>query len=227
MPYNDAWKRTMDDFAKQSASSDYDALIQKEVSAYNVKFVSSPGFASLNWKLFKAMAWVESGGSVAWKMRTMQIGNPKDEGYPVLKSGAEASLLIMSEQLARDIKTGNISEPTLNIRAGIAYALNRVVRSDIKSVDDPTDPIIKEYAVMPGEIFMSIARKLHTTKDSLDKLNPTAKILKIGQKIKWRKAKMQRVIIGWHVITTAKIASTYNAKDPNYQQKLDYVLTLL
>ena len=228
MPLDAKWKQTVDMGIADKAWDEYDALIQAEVDAYQKKFAGTPGFIALDWKLFKAMVWVESGGpsNASWKTRPLQIGNPGDPGYGVLKDGKEAAPLIMLDKLKQDIKTGDINKPELNIRAGIAYALTRLVTSDMKSVDDPKNSKVYDYTVVAGDNFSKIAKDLDTTVESLQKQNPTAHVLKVGQKIKYRKASIQRVITGWSAISTTSLATRYNSGDPDYKEKLEYVLAL-
>jgi LysM repeat protein len=224
---NAKWKQTVDDGVSNKQWDEYDSLIQSEVKDYNRRLAATPHFKMLDWKVFKAIVWAESCGpaTAAWTMRPMQIGNLKDKGYPCLRNGEETAPLIMSDKLKEDIK-GDINQPQLNIRAGIAYALVRLTTSAIKSVDDPKDTTIYEHVVEKGASFDRIAPQVDTTVASLQKLNPTAKVLKIGQKIKYRKASMQRVITGWRALTTANLATRYNVGDPHYMEKLDYVLSL-
>jgi LysM repeat protein len=228
MALDPKWKQTVDDGISNKAWDEYDTLIQTEVTNYNQQLGGTPGFFPINWMVFKAMVWVETGGpsNSAWKTRPMQIGNPGDPGYAVLKDGKEAAPLIMSSQLKQDIKAGDINQPQLNIRAGIAYALIRLVTSDMKSVDDPKDTTVREYTVVSGDSLSRIAQNNGSTVESLQKLNPTAHVLKPGQTLKIRKASIQRVITGWSAVTTANLATRYNSWDPDYKEKLDYVVSL-
>jgi len=69
---------------------------------------------------------------------------------------------------------------------------------------------------------------VRTTPAVLKKLNPTANVLRPGQVLKYQKAAVQRVIVGWQVITSALIQRRYNGDgDPKYAEKLDYVLRVL
>ena len=227
MTLDPGWTRTVDDGITNAAWDDYDQLIQTEVNDYNQRLATTPGFLKIDWKVFKAVVWVESGGpsSAAWKGRAMQIGNKGDPGYSVVKEGKEAAPLVMSDKLKQDIKAGDINKPELNIRAGIAYALTRLVTSDMRSVDDK-DPTINEYTVVPGDSLDAIARKVGTTVASLKQLNPTANVLQPKQKLKWRKASIQRVITNWMGVNSSNLATGYNVGDPNYKEKRDYVLDL-
>jgi len=227
MPLDPRWTQTIDPALTDRRWDEYDALIQKETADHTARLNSTPGFPALDWKVFKAMVWVESGGpsNPAWKARAMQIGNPGDPGYATLRDQKEAAPLVMSDQLKADLKSMNISDPKLNVRAGIAYAMTRLAQSVIKSVDEASAPI-QEYTVVPGDSFDKIAKAVGTTIPSLTALNPTARMIFPKQKLKYRKAGMQRVITGWRPFTTSTIAATYNVGDPKYKEKLDYVLAL-
>jgi hypothetical protein len=225
MPLDPKWTATIDTAITNKAWDDYDATIKAEVTEYNTRFAGTPEFVALDWKMFKALLWVESGGpsNAAWKGRVMQIGNPGDKGWPVIRDGKESAPLIMSEQLKKDVK-GDINKPELNIRAAMAYALVRLCKSEMRSVDDPKDATIYEHTVEKGESLASIATKKGSTLEVMKKLNPSAN-LQIGQKVKYRKASIQRVILGWMPLTSANLASRYNGGgDSNYAAKLDYVL---
>jgi hypothetical protein len=224
------WKQTVDGGLTDKAWDQYDLLIQTEVRAYNGRFLSTPNYPSLNWQLMKAVVWVESGGpkAQAWKTRPMQIGNPGDPGAATLKSGAEGSSLIMRPELWQDIKTKSLDDPQLNIRAGIAYLLTRLVTVGKESLPDAHDFAEHEYKVAQGDSFWTIARKLGTTVETVRKFNPSVspQHLRPGQIIKYRKAKMTDVIEGWKQFTTNNIATYYNVGDSSYAEKLNYVLDL-
>lgn len=213
----------MDAGLTNKAWDEYDTLIRDEVAGHNKRH----GIA-VDWKFFRAVLWVESGGPAnpAWNTRPMQIGNPGDKGYGVLKRGEEAAPAVMSDALKEDIRTGNISTPRLNVRAGIAYALTRHATSHIASVDDPRDTMVREHTVKAGNTLSGIAAAVGSTVPSLQKLNPAAQLLKPGQKIRYRKARMARVITGWLPVSAASLASRYNSGDPAYATKLEYVLAL-
>jgi LysM domain len=227
MGLSDGWKKTVEDGVTNRAWDEYDPLIKEEVDAYNKKFAKTTGYVAVDWKLAKAVLWVESGGpsNSAWKKRPMQIGNPGDPGYGVLKQGKEGSDLVMSDQLKIDIK-GDIDQPKLNIRAGIAYLFTKMMKSDIESVFDPTDSTIYPYTIVPGDSFYQIARKVGSTQKALQDLNPHVKLLKPKDTIKVRKARLERAIKGWQPFTTSTIASRYNIGDSDYAAKLDHVLKL-
>ena len=49
-------------------------------------------------------------------------------------------------------------------------------------------------------------------------------MIKPGDKLKYYKARSERVIIGWHAVSASMIAQKYNVGDPNYSKKLTYVI---
>lgn len=221
------WKSTIDDAVANDAWDDYDKLIKAEVASYQSRFAATN--PSADWKLFKAIAWTESGGpsSAAWKGRVMQIGNPGDPAYSVLKKGSEGADVILSDQLKKDLTSGSISIPSLNIRAGIAYVHVRLSRTAFESVFDPKDAATHEYPVVAGDSFDAIARKVGSTLPVLQQLNPDKKVLHAKDVIKYRKAAIQRVLKGWMAFTTKNVAQRYNVGDPDYAAKLDYCLAVM
>jgi hypothetical protein len=58
-------------------------------------------------------------------------------------------------------------------------------------------------------------------------LNPSLKVIHPKDKVQYRKAKMQRQITGWRLLTAATLASRYNVGDSSYAEKLNYVKALL
>ncbi|HEV3189075.1 MAG TPA: LysM domain-containing protein, partial [Polyangiaceae bacterium] len=228
MGISNKWKATIDGAISNSAWDAYDSLIQSEVQGYNGRLGLTPGFLAIDWTLFKAILWTESGGpnSAAWSTRPMQIGNPGDPAYAVLKGRREGADLVMSLQLQNEI-AGNINDPKLNVRAGIAYLYVRLARSDIQSVWDATDTNTKEYSVVAGDTLESISKKVGSTVSALQLLNPGVNVLHPKQKLKFRKASMRRVLTGWLPATTTTVAQRYNVGDPDYAAKLNYCLSTM
>lgn len=208
----------------------YDATIRAVVAEFNSRlgkksrYVEKP-MPRLEWKWVKAIIWVESGGpdNPSWKSRPMQIGNPGDKGLGVLQRGEEASSIVMDAKLKASL--AQINAPTVNIKAGTAYLLNRLSLSDIKSIRSDADKAQYEYTVISGDTLSKIAKKNGTTVDELKKSNPTkGAIIKPGDKLKYYKARSERVIIGWHAVSESMIAQKYNVGDPNYSKKLTYLI---
>jgi len=228
------WTNTVDEGRTNAAWDAYDSAIQAEVTGYNFKFqpaASVTGYRTVDWKICKAIVWVESGGpsSSYWKTRVMQIGNSGDSAIDVLRQGKEGSLLVMSPQLAIEVKAGSINDPMLNIRAGIAYLFTRMAITDIQSIVDPKDSRVYSYTVAGGDTLERIAVRVGTTVAVLISMNPgKAQVIHPKDILNYQKASMQRVIVGWLAFTPMNIASRYNGGgDPNYAAKLDYVLGIL
>jgi LysM repeat protein len=227
MGLSDKWKATVNDGLTNAAWDAYDATIKAEVEDYNKRLARTTGYVAVDWKLVKALLWVESGGptNAAWTTRPMQIGNPGDPAYGVVKDGKESASVVMSEQLKKDIK-GNISNPSLNVRAGIAYLFAREATTSLESVLDPVDTKTFTYIVLPGDSLDKIASRVGSTMEVLKQLNPTARILQPKQTIIYRKASIKRAIRGWSPFDSKTVARLYNVGDPDYSAKLDYVLAL-
>jgi LysM repeat protein len=223
------WTNTVDNGVANASWDAYVATIQTEVQVYNTRFAGS-GYTAVDWKLCKAILWVESGGptSPAWTKRVMQIGNPGDPAYGTLKGGGSTVSLIVSTSLASDLQHKSIDDPQLNIRAAIAFLFLRMAQFEDKSVIDPAETADHTYTVVPGDNLSAIGRKVGTTVEVLKAMNPGAdKMIKPGQVLKYRKAAVRTVIVGWRAFNTANIAQRYNGNgDPNYAEKLNYVLDL-
>lgn len=179
----------------------------------------------LDWALVKAMIWVESGGptNASWKARVMQIGNKQDLALPVLKEGKENSLIVMDENFKSSLS--QINTPRVNIKAGVAYLINRLAKGDIKSLRSPSDKSLKPhtYEVVPGDSLSKIATKKGTTMKELKARNPGVAGLKPGQTLKYYKASNERVILGWRIASISMVSQRYNGGDANYSKKLTYV----
>lgn len=226
MPIDKRWIDTMERGIKDSTWDAYDNIIKSEVGAYEKKFPALK--TKVNWLLLKALLWSESGGpsNSAWKTRTMQIGNIGDAGYGVLKSKSEGSDLIMNDALKKAVASDSIHTPVLNIKAAIAYLYTRMARSNIQSVMDIKDVKIYEYTVVTGDNLDKISKNMATTTFELKRLNPAASgFIQPGQKLKYHKAKMKRVITGWLEFNTQNISDRYNGGgDKLYTEKLTYIL---
>lgn len=226
MTISEKWKDTVKQGINDSNWDKYDSVMKGEVSAYAVKFTALAN--KVNWLFIKAMLWSESGGpsNKAWKTRPLQIGNTGDPAYAVLKSGAEGSDLIMSDALKSAIAKGSIDNPDINIKAGIAYLYTRMAVTNVVSVRDLKDTKEYEYQVVSGDSLEKISKTVGTTVFELKRLNPKASgVLKIGQKLKYVKAQMQRTIIRWRDFTADTIADRYNGGgDANYSAKLTYLI---
>ena len=215
MGISQKWKDTVNRGIDDARWDEYDDLIKKEVNRLNVQLAKTPQFVKMDWLFIKAILWTESGGpdNESWKTRVMQIGNPGDPAYKVLKDGEEGSLLIMDSALYNDFKKGKntIDKPEVNVKAAIAYLYTRMAKFENKSTYDEKDTKVYDYKVIKGDNSSAIAKKVGTTLDELNSRNPGMKaMIKPGQVLKYRKASMRLAIAGWRTVSTVEIASRYN-----------------
>jgi LysM repeat protein len=230
MALSQKWKDSVEPGVTDAAWDKYDSVIQIEIAASNLRLKNIPGYKTVDWKVVKAMIWVESGAnSPAWNTAPIQIGVPGDPGLGVLQRGENGSDLIMTTDLANRVKNTQLvsTDPNLNIQAGIAYLFTQMSKSEIISVVD--DPSVLNYTVAAGDSLDKISKKLGTTVDNLKSQNPGAgAMIHPKDVLKYQKAMMKRQIMGWrdfNVMTT--IADRYNGGgDPDYAAKLVYVLDL-
>jgi hypothetical protein len=207
----------------------WDCDIQVTVNEYNRHLSGIAGYRSLDWLLIKAMLWTESGAASAeWNTKPMQIGVEGDPGLMALLSGNEGGNLILPLDWNERLTTSSVRvNPKHNIRAGVGYLLMKMASYEYRSVLD-TDTKIYEVTVKSGDNFEKIAKAQGSTTELLKKHNPTAVTLRPGQILKYQKATIKRVIVGWRQISTQTVAQRYNGgRDPNYSKKLDYILSLI
>lgn len=230
MALSQKWKDSVEPGVTDAAWDKYDSVIQTEISGYNLSLKDTPGYKTIDWKVVKAMIWVESGAnSPAWSTAPMQIGVPGDPGLGVLQRGDNGSNLIMSTDLANRVKNTQkvTTDSNLNVQAGTAYLLTQMSKSDIKSVVD--DTAVLTYTVVAGDNLEKIAKKVGSTVDNLKDQNPGAgAMIHPKDVLKYQKATMKRQIVGWRDFTVmGNIADRYNGGgDPDYAAKLVYVLDL-
>jgi len=199
------------------------------VNEYNRHLSGTAGYRSLDWRLVKAMIWVETGADNSeWNSKPMRIGVAGDPGMTSFLSGHEGGDLILPPAWKGRLTTGSVRTiPAHNIRAGIGYLLMRMADYEYRSVLG-ADSKVYEIAVKPGDSLDKIAKAQGSTVDTLRKLNPTAAVLRPGQVLKYQKASVQRVITSWRHMSTTLMAQRYNGGgDPNYAKKLDYTLSLV
>ncbi|ALK98128.1 peptidoglycan-binding protein [Massilia sp. WF1] len=224
----DRWKNNLRSAIDSPKWNDYDCEIKTAVEEYNRHLGNTPGFRALDWKLIKAMVWVETGAENAeWKTKPMQIGVNGDPGLASLLRGNEGGDLIIPPLWQGRLTAGSARTiPAHNIRAGIGYLLMRMANFEHRSVQ--SDQTVLNVAVKAGDNLDKIAKTQGTTTEMLRKLNPTASVLRPGLALRYQKASVKRVITGWRLITTSLIAQRYNGGgDPNYARKLDFAFALL
>lgn len=217
------WQDTINSAAGNADWVVYDCEFQKAAIEFNHHLASTPGYSPLDWQLIKAMAWVETGAaSPAWGSNPLQIGNPGDPGLASLLTGNEGGDLVVPPDVKAKLNVGTATTmPPLNIRAAIGYLLMRAANFGIRNVAD-ADTRTYEITVKAGDSLDKISRERETTIETLRRLNPTVSILRPGQVLKFQKAALKKVIVGWKPLTTTSVATLYNVGDPLYAKKLDY-----
>jgi LysM repeat protein len=219
MALSKGWTDTIDKALTDAAWDDYDTLLTTEIGDYNARF----GFG-LDWKLFKALIWTESGAaSAAWKARAMQIGNVGDPAWAVVKAGRENTGKVMSAAVRKAIDDGtSIDEPRFNIKVGLVYAVTKL--STFGTV--VSDKTMLTYEVVGGDSLERIAGKVGTTKENLLANNPAAaNMIKPKDKLSYQKASIQPTAC---TATSALLQSRYNGNgDHTYAQKLEYCLGVM
>jgi hypothetical protein len=207
----------------------WDCEIQRIVTAYNQHLSGKAGYAALDWKLIKAMVWVETGGnSSEWKFRPVQIGVAGDPGMTSFLSGKEGGELILPPEWQKTLTTNSVrTSAASNLQAGVGYLLMRMANFEHRSIPG-ANANIYEVTIKSGDSLDKIAKAQGSTLETMKRLNPTVTILRPGKTVKCQKATVRRVISGWRSISTASIAQRYNGGgDPNYGKKLDYALSLI
>jgi hypothetical protein len=201
----------------------YDCELRAAVIEYNRHLAGSPSYFPLDWKVVKAMLWVETGArSPKWRTRPMQIGNDGDPGLQSLLLGNEGGDLIVPPSMRPYLSIDGVKrQPTQNIRAGIGYLLMRMAKFGFKSIPD-ADARIHEVTAAPGDSLDRIAKAQGSTLDVMRKLNPSVNIVHAGDVLRYQKASIQRVITGWGSLSAGSIALRYNSGDPQYAKKFQY-----
>ncbi|MFC5475741.1 LysM peptidoglycan-binding domain-containing protein [Paraherbaspirillum soli] len=222
------WQDGIDKAAGNAEWDIYDCEIRMAINEFDRHLSGTAGYFRLDWQLVKAMIWVETGAvSKKWRSNPMQIGNPGDPGLTSFLTGNEGGSLILPPVWQGRLTVGTASSfVSHNIRAGIGYLLMRMANFAIKNVPD-TDTRTYEVTVKVGDNLDKIARTQGTTIESLRQLNPGAHMLRPGQVLKFRKAAMRKVIVGWKFITPSSVATYYNVGDSMYAKKLDYALSII
>ncbi|WP_338768619.1 LysM domain-containing protein [Massilia sp. METH4] len=223
------WKDGLIKGVGQAKWHTYDCEIKTSISEFDRHLAGSPGYVIVDWRLVKAMLWVETGaGHIQWRVKPMQIGVLGDPGLDALLGGKEGGDIIMPPSLKATLDHNAARTiPSYNIRAGIAYLLMRMAKFEFRSVVSD-DPKIYEAPVNRGDSMARIAKVCGTTTDILRQLNPKATILRPGQVLLYRKGAVQRVIVGWLPFAIEDVAKLYNGGgDVRYAEKLSFALKLV
>lgn len=228
MSINKKWKDEINKAVSDSAWSRWDCEILAAVKEYNHHLSGTPNYILLDWRVVKAMLWIESGAHNSdWATKPMQIGTLGDSGLNKLLSDKEGGELIMPPLLQKKLTSAlATSHGTYNIKAGIGYLLMQMAYFEQKNVIDKDDSRIKELTIEKSDSLHKLAKKYFTTVDTLKQMNANTEILRPGTKLRYRKSSRQKVITGWMQISPTSIAQKYNHNgDPLYKDKLDYALS--
>lgn len=180
-------------------------------------------------KLIKGILWVESGAASAqWKTKPMQIGVTGDPGLAAFLGGKEGGEIIMPAATKKILTASTVrSDPKHNLRAGVGYLIMRSANFSHKSVIN-AGAALEHETVKAGDSFSKIATRVGSTTDIISSLNPGKKMLKPGEKIAYKKGSVQKYVTSWRAFDAALVATRYNGGgDPNYEKKLNFVLSLL
>lgn len=147
----------------------------------------------------------------------------------------EGAALVMNPGLAHSVENylsrsnGALTDPQLNVRAGIAYALTRMAHTGQVSHIDPLDQSRRAYIVQSGDALARMSQTLGTTMENLRQNNPgVGDRLRPGDTIIYQRATMVPVITGWRDMTPTSLMDRYNGRgDTLYARKLQYVLDRL
>lgn len=224
------WKDTINTSKTNPKWNDYDGAIKKTVEEYNRHLGNMPGYFHLDWRLIKAMIWVETGVlRTEWNKRPIQIGNFGDPGMATILSGREGSALVIPPSIRRGLTAYKIqNDPIANIQAGVGYLLTKCARYGTATIMDPNDSKQYDHTVKPHDTLSKIAAECGTTVELLRNMNKDASVLRPTQVMHYKKASIKPIITGWTRITTSVIATRYNGGgDPKYREKLEYCLSLI
>lgn len=218
-PDTEGWKRGID--KADDKWNSHDCEIRSAVHEYDMHLSRTKGYVPLDWRLVKAMLWVETGAKrPQWKTRPMQIGNTGDLGLQALLGGKDGGDLILPPSYRRSLSVDGVRRaPADNIRAGVGYLLLRMANFSFQSVPD-ADTRTHQVVVKAGDTLSSIARANGSTPEVMKRLNPSAHMLRPGEVLQ-----VQRVITGWKPVTASRAATYYNVDgDATYADKLGYAL---
>lgn len=212
----------------------HDGIIQKVVAEMNQKFQVkhydfSP-FIPLDWKIIKAMVWVESSGP-SWQSREggvkpapafygpwpIQFGNSGDPGLGVIRDGAEHSHLISSKELRNELKKTMTAE--LCIRGGVALVFHyAAIYENAKIIDRQA---VQHDTVRTKDTLSKIAARNQTLVEEITRASNLSEktILRVGQTVWFRSAHREWQLNGWKDWWIA--VTKYNGGgDPHYRSKV-------
>ncbi|WP_309805819.1 MULTISPECIES: peptidoglycan-binding protein [unclassified Caballeronia] len=158
-PSSDKWRDGISAAVGDDRWNSWDNEVQLAVSEFNHHLIGNAGYRPLDWRIIKAMTWVESGAnSSEWKKKPMQIGVAGDPGLSALLSAKEAGDLILPPAWKSRLTVASVRADRLhNIRAGVGYLLMRSARFEYRSVLDG-DSRTFDVTVKAGDSLEKVAK---------------------------------------------------------------------
>ena len=143
------WKTALDlSYAADPAPwNQHDTDFLNTAADYNAFHALTPDYVPLDWKMVKALSWVETGaGSAEWTTNVMQIGKFDDPGLNQVLNTATGKLITPTQYKPTLTVNAVQTLPRQNIRAGVGYML--WVFAHFGNINDPAAPPVP--APLPG-----------------------------------------------------------------------------
>lgn len=202
----------------------YDKDTPVIVSTYNANLGATPGYRPLDWRLIKAMTWVESGPTArddGWLRRPMQIGDPKDPGLDALlgpppNQAAHGALIL--PPLYKQTLTKSLARTNgrYNIIAGVGYLLQRFAIFDTIPAQRSS---MLDFMKSTEEASLVLA-SVHSTRHPAQHSTTHHEASPQHQPPPTPKTKL--AIVGWRLLTAETIGKLYNTKMSDYGDRLDW-----
>lgn len=184
----------------------HDELIIKWTDYYNAR-MNPP--VKLEYKAAKAMMCTESANFPdAFAHDPMQMANKGDMGLDLLRSRGDNLDILDTDfsEFAGIEHTPNVNgkwdytnsrmTPELSIKGGLAFLFSKAITPAYRDAEKGE---VLEYSIVRGDNPSVIGKKLGTTSRVIIKYNPglNPNNLQIGQKIRYRKAKLEKYAADW------------------------------
>lgn len=223
-----------DDKKPKAAPPDHTAKINGVVKKYNDRLKPD---VPLDPKWVQAMMLVETKdvNSDARKFDPLQVANRGDPALKALKSGTEHTDLITTTEFREALKQKKQTprkgkkwdysalkpaermDASTGIEAAIAWLFSKAAQAS-EITEEAGDEL--EYTVKNGDTYGKIAPKLGTTVETLMKYNTVKpNQLKVGDKLKYKKATKKWKITSWKAWEDA-IKAYNGGGDPDYFKKV-------
>ncbi|SEG17762.1 hypothetical protein SAMN05421819_2072 [Bryocella elongata] len=236
------WEKGLQDavLANPGPWNSYDDDIKAALAIYTAKLSSIPGYQEPDWKLIKAMIWVETGAlNSQWTTAPMQIGVNGDPGLRELLRTPQGQLILPASYRGILTEANVPKDGHLNIEAGIGYLLKIQAKFGwvpALSTDRPEHVTMNQQAALarfgvctiwelPEAQLVSTMEEPMLPPISVIPVLPPAKSAHGPHK----KAAPKKIlgITGWKTLTPEFVGAHYNAGDGNYAKKLRYAMDLM